>query len=255
MTGYGSIDGYQADVDLPQQRRHLLPITNRTRRYPHKLLARPWVRAGAACFLAIIVARLYSHRSIAYSPSSSGDEDDFHDETRELFYDDQLINHFNGSTSTWSNRYYQSTKYFKGPGHPIFLIVGGEDALDGMLYPFVTRHLASHFGAAVVNPEHRFYGPYQPITGRKATVAELLELLTLQQAMADMVRLTEHYKKELNCSQYDRSSEKYCPVITVGGSYPGVLSALFRLVYPGKSLSPGFLYLLNFFAHRILHAA
>ena len=47
-----------------------------------------------------------------------------------------------------------------------------------------------------------------------------------------MIRLTKHFKEELNCSQYDRSSEHYCPVVTVGGSYPGFLSAMFRLVYP-----------------------
>ncbi len=75
-------------------------------------------------------------------------------------------------------------------------------------------------------------GPYQPIVGREATIDELLELLTPHQAMADMVRLTKHFKEELNCAQYNRSSKNYCPVITVGGSYPGFLSAMFRLVYP-----------------------
>ena len=63
-------------------------------------------------------------------------------------------------------------------------------------------------------------------------MTELLELLTLQQAMADMIQLVKHFKNELDCLQYDRSSDKYCPVITVGGSYPGFLSAMFRLHYP-----------------------
>ena len=57
-------------------------------------------------------------------------------------------------------------------------------------------------------------------------------MLTPQQAMADMVRLTKVFKEELGCAQYDRSSERYCPVISVGGSYPGFLSAMLRIVYP-----------------------
>ncbi|KAL3782820.1 hypothetical protein ACHAWO_005733, partial [Cyclotella atomus] len=166
-----------------------------------------------------------------------GPYDDGHDMNEAFFYDEQLVNHFSddpdAAAETWSNRYYKSTKYFQGPGSPIFLIVGGEGALDtGMLYPFVTEHLAPRFGAAVIEIEHRFYGPYQPIMGREATVEELLELLTPQQAMADMVQLTKHFKEELGCSEYTRNSDMYCPVISVGGSYPGFLSAMFRLAYP-----------------------
>ena len=37
------------------------------------------------------------------------------------------------------------------------------------------------------------------------------------QAMADMVQLTKHFKEELDCLKYDRNSENYCPVVTVGG--------------------------------------
>jgi len=152
-----------------------------------------------------------------------------HDEDEELFYADQLVDHFDGSTDTWDNRYYASSRYFGGPGHPIFMVVGGEGSLEKMLYPFVNEHLAFHFGAAVVQIEHRFYGPYQPLPN--ATVEELTELLTPQQAMADMVRLTKHFKDELGCGGYDRTSPEYCPVVSVGGGYPGFLSAMFRLAH------------------------
>ena len=70
------------------------------------------------------------------------------------------------------------------------------------------------------------------LTNFKATVTELLELLTPQQALADMVQLTSNFKDELGCLQYDQSSKNYCPVISVGGSYPGFLSAMFRVSYP-----------------------
>jgi hypothetical protein len=160
-----------------------------------------------------------------------------HDPNQALFYREQIVDHFSvdgeGVKSYWTHRYYKSTKYFGGPGSPIFLIVGGEGALDhGMLYPFVTEVLAKRFNAAVVQPEHRFYGPYIPL--REPTVSQLLQLLTPQQAIADMLRLVTVYLRESDfrgCSPH-RSSPKYCPLITIGASYPGFLSAIFRLVYP-----------------------
>ena len=234
-------------------------------------------RAVAAISLGLFVVShllpprplLASSSSSVVSPSSGSDDDDdddagsnagagatfeedTHDENRELFYRDQLVDHFgndddddatSSSSSTWSHRYYKSTEHFGGPGHPIFLVVGGEGGIDRMLYPFVTRVLSPYFGAAVIQIEHRFYGPHRPISGRDATASELLRLLTPRQAMADMIRLTKVFKDELGCPstsrRVDRSSSSpataddydYCPVVTVGGSYPGVLSALFRLAH------------------------
>lgn len=149
------------------------------------------------------------------------------------FYNDQLVDHFNTKDKRkWSNRYYKSTKFFNGPGHPILLVVGGEGGLNhGMLYPFVTEVLASKFGAAVLQIEHRFYGPHWPLSN--PTNTELLQLLTPHQAMADMVRLTKHVRDtELVGCAPSTSSSSYCPVISIGGSYPGFLSAMFRFVYP-----------------------
>ena len=160
-----------------------------------------------------------------------------HDQNVPLFYDDQIVDHFSrdgeGIDSFWTHRYYKGTKHFGGPGYPIFLIVGGEGPLDnGMLYPFVADVLAKKFKAAVVQAEHRFYGTSSPVVN--GTVAELLQLLTPQQAIADMLRLVNVHLRESDfrgCSR-DRSSPKYCPLITVGGSYPGFLSAMFRFLHP-----------------------
>ncbi|KAL7432841.1 hypothetical protein ACHAXH_006104 [Discostella pseudostelligera] len=223
-SSYGAIDGYESNAASVGSQQH-----------PHR--SKHWIIiAGVVLCLVVLLTNLLALASNAFPPNTvigTDDDDDITDENRALFYHDQFVDHFNPSvTSTWSNRYYASTEYFKGPGHPVFLIVGGEGSLDhGMLYPFVTQHLAPYFGAAVIEIEHRFYGPYQPIVGRKATVEELIELLTPQQAMADMVRLTSVFKDRINCSSH-RPSNEYCPVISVGGSYPGFLSAMFRLVYP-----------------------
>ena len=160
------------------------------------------------------------------------------DHVKELYYNHQKVDHFRGdifrdeTPQTWSQRYYQTTQYFKGPGHPIFVILGGEDVTDfGFFYPFVTEHLAPHFGAAVLQPEHRFYGRVKPV--ENATTQQLLQLLTVEQALADVVDLTQYVAKHhLHCNMHDRSSPNYCPIIPLGGSYPGFLAAMLRIVYP-----------------------
>ncbi|KAL9186163.1 hypothetical protein ACHAXT_005401 [Thalassiosira profunda] len=238
MTSYGAIDGYQAAGGSFSESDRPAASISSIRATLHNVAARPWARVVAALFLGLLALSYYrnpppGNQGTVDATPSAFNASEFHDENQQLFYDEQLVNHFDGdASSTWSHRYYKSTNYFEGPGHPIFLVIGGEGALERMLYPFINHHLAPHFGAAVIQPEHRFYGPYQPITGRTATVDELIELLTPQQAMADMVQLTKTFKEELGCAQYDRSSENYCPVISVGGSYPGIMSALFRIVYP-----------------------
>ena len=75
----------------------------------------------------------------------------------------------------------------------------------------------------------RFYGESQPIKVKHNN--DYIGLLTPEQAMADFLKLLKHKQKELGCSP-DRSSKHYCPVITVGGSYPGFLSAMMRFVHP-----------------------
>lgn len=234
MTDYGAIEGNQAtETEHLQLIREDSPLSDQAS--TTSPLANPWARATVALSLALFVALSFRTTSSSRATTNHNlalSSENFHDEDEAQFYDDQLVNHFNGDKSTWSNRYYKSTNYFKGPGHPIFMVVGGEGALDhGMLYPFVTQHLAPYFGAAVIQIEHRFYGPYQPIMGREATVPELIDLLTPQQAMADHIQLTKSFKDELNCLHYEKSSENYCPVVSVGGSYPGFLSAMFRLAY------------------------
>ena len=155
-----------------------------------------------------------------------------------FYFQQQLVDHFDtpglsGATnsSTWSQRYYVSSQYFAGPGHPIFVIIGGEGELTSILYPFVSEHLAKRFEAYVLQPEHRFYGASQPLGSQNHSNHDLVGYLSPEQAMADVIRLVKHKQEELHCSP-DRWAASYCPVITVGGSYPGFLSAMLRLVYP-----------------------
>lgn len=150
MSSYGAIEKSSGDREIQSPSGKA-----------NDLLSRPWIRVALAAGLILAITLFLIPSSSSSSPRNVkvAISKNIHDEDEELFYDDQLVNHFSDDNSTWSNRYYKSVNYFEGPGHPIFLVVGGEGALDsGMLYPFVTHHLAPRFGAAVVQIEHRFYG-------------------------------------------------------------------------------------------------
>ena len=145
----------------------------------------------------------------------------------------QQVDHFSKrNKNTFSQRYYESDKYWAGPGHPIFMVMGGEGPAWGLFYPFVNDHLAKKWEGYVIQPEHRFYGFSQPLSKIKHN-DDFVGLLTPEQAMQDALHLLEDTQKKLGCST-NKSSKQYCPVITVGGSYPGFLAAMLRIVHPDK---------------------
>eukprot|EP00979_Chaetoceros_neogracilis_P001940 scaffold349_cov267-Chaetoceros_neogracile.AAC.35 len=158
-----------------------------------------------------------------------------------LFFTNQIIDHLSqddsSTSSKWTQRYYASGTHFAGPGQPIFVIMGGEGAIEpstGLYYPLIVNHLAKYFGAYVLQPEHRFYGASQPLEDLQFTPEHAnttTRLMTTEQALWDAVRLVRHTQSSLGCT-LDRDSATYCPVITVGGSYPGFLSAMMRIRHP-----------------------
>jgi hypothetical protein len=159
------------------------------------------------------------------------------------FFADQLIDHLHNDKNNkrWTQRYYVWENSFQGPGSPIFLILGGEGAITpekGLLYPAVTHYMAPYMGAFVLQPEHRFYGVSQPITrdeieqrSRDEQRDPRIDLLTTEQALMDAIRLLHHVQDRLGCSR-QQDDPTYCPVIAVGGSYPGFMSAMARLRFP-----------------------
>ncbi len=154
--------------------------------------------------------------------------------TTDRWYDNQLLDHFSNKSKAWSHRYFERRRFWKGPGkyRPIFYVMGGEGEMEGLLYPFVHNHLAKQFNGYVLQAEHRFYDKSQPL-GHKKTKADLVQYLTPEQAIADYLRLLKHIKEELGCSP-DRKSKNYCPVVTIGASYPGFLSTMMRVLHPDE---------------------
>ena len=154
----------------------------------------------------------------------------------ERFYPHQKVDHFGSSDNykyaneTYSQRFFEDASFFQGPGHPIFVVMGGEDPVEKIKYPWVSRSLARSLGGITVCIEHRFYGKSQPIAKNKVTNTDLRNLLHPRQALADATQFIQYLQNDLGCGP--RGSVDYCPVVTVGGSYSGFLSVLMRTVYP-----------------------
>lgn len=154
-----------------------------------------------------------------------------HYDKRTMYYESQAVDHLDPHNQrVYSQRFYKISKYWDGPGHPILVILGGEASLDlPMLYPFVHKGLAKEFNAFVLSPEHRFYGKSHPV--KDPTNEDLTKYMTPDQAILDVISLVQSTRERIGCSS-DKASDDYCPVITVGGSYPGFLSAMLRFRFP-----------------------
>lgn len=153
------------------------------------------------------------------------------DDIPEMYYDKQLIYHDQPERGFFSQRYYEVKDYFGGPGYPIFVIMAGEDDLDEILYPFVWKTMGQKYKAYSINIEHRYYGAKgESWPMPNPSNQDLLETLNTRVGLQDAVRLLKHKQKELGCGP--KGTKSYCPVLTVGGSYPGFLAGLMRILYP-----------------------
>jgi esterase/lipase superfamily enzyme len=73
--------------------------------------------------------------------------------------------------------------------------------------------------------EHRFYGKSLPF-GNESFKLENMKLLTSEQALSDLA----HFIEQVNVGHMYGVNNN--PWITIGGSYPGAMSAWFRYKYP-----------------------
>jgi Serine carboxypeptidase S28 len=146
----------------------------------------------------------------------------------------QRVNHFDDDDlRRWDHQYFVYDVHWRGPGEgrPIIVKLGGESPAYGHLYPYITKHMAAELGAYVVQTEHRFYGKSEPL-GNHPSLYGLEKLFTPEQALADYHRIIRLVQHDLGCEFLDKTSPLYCPVIVVGGSYPGCLAAIFRMAFP-----------------------
>ncbi len=55
--------------------------------------------------------------------------------------------------------------------------------------------------------------------------------MNTQEALADAAALIRDTQQKRNCTE-SRGTDSYCPVLVLGGSYPGFLAAMMRMRYP-----------------------
>lgn len=140
--------------------------------------------------------------------------------TIRLSYFQQLINHNDSSLGTFSQRYYVDETY--GPKHdsPVFFYICGESACTKRALNGAIRTYAQKFHAKLVALEHRYYGESIPFNNLSS---KNLRFLTTEAALDDLAYFERHLKDEHNWTG------KW---VAFGGSYPGSLSAYYRLKFP-----------------------
>ncbi|KAH8812182.1 serine carboxypeptidase [Xylogone sp. PMI_703] len=137
---------------------------------------------------------------------------------------EQLIDHDNPSLGTFSQFYYYSTEFYKGPGSPVVLFCPGEDAAltySGYVSTDTTTGvIAKEIGAAVIVLEHRYWGfssPFEELTTKN------MRFLTLKNAIADLNHFALTAKLPFDTTGTTNAAK--APWVLVGGSYSGALAA------------------------------
>lgn len=136
-------------------------------------------------------------------------------------YFQQLIDHANPSRGVFNQRYFLDFSYWNPSSGPVFLYIGGEGPLTQSPGGYLAV-VAKEQQGLIVALEHRYYGVSLP-----APLAdqETLRTLNVDSALADLI----HFISFVQETYLDSKPRRW---VSVGGSYPGALSAWFRIKYP-----------------------
>jgi pimeloyl-ACP methyl ester carboxylesterase len=137
-----------------------------------------------------------------------------------LAYFKQLIDHNTPATGTFSQRYYIDERYGPTDDAPVFFYICGEAACTQRALNGAIRSYAQKFHAKLIALEHRYYGESVPFN---SLTTKNLRFLSTEAALDDLAYFQRHVKNEKNWNG------KW---IAFGGSYPGSLSAYYRLKFP-----------------------
>jgi pimeloyl-ACP methyl ester carboxylesterase len=140
---------------------------------------------------------------------------------------DQVIDHFAKSSvkrvqATFKQRFFIDSSLAAGPESPVIYYICGESTCEGPSSSQWVNQLARKYRAHRVALEHRYYGYSQPFAQLSA---QNLRFLSMAQALEDLAAFQSYATL-----QY-RLQGKW---ISVGGSYPGELSAFYRLKHPER---------------------
>ncbi|KAL0972661.1 hypothetical protein UPYG_G00192550 [Umbra pygmaea] len=142
-------------------------------------------------------------------------------------YFDQKIDHFGFlEDGTFKQRYLVNEEHWLQGGGAILFYTGNEGDVTwfcnntGFMWD-----IAEELGAMLVFAEHRYYGESLPFGKDSYSDPKHLNYLTSEQALADFAVLIKELKQTVPGAQNS-------PVIAIGGSYGGMLSAWMRMKYP-----------------------
>ncbi|XP_038641900.1 thymus-specific serine protease [Scyliorhinus canicula] len=136
----------------------------------------------------------------------------------------QPLDHFNRrNNGTFKQRYWVNAELWEHQRGPVFLFIGGEGALTPYSV-LAGEHvdLARKYRALLVSLEHRYYGASINPDGLSD---QNIQFLSSQQGLADLATFHEFIKQQYALTGKHRW-------ICFGGSYPGSLSAWFRMKFP-----------------------
>ena len=136
------------------------------------------------------------------------------------FQFDQFVDPSDSQKGMFKQRYYIDETYGQAADSPVFLYICGEATCHASVLNGAIREHAKRFHAKLIALEHRFYGKSQPFA--KLTT-ESLAYLSTDNALKDLAR----FQRAMIETQ--GWSGKW---VAFGGSYPGSLSAFYRLNYP-----------------------
>lgn len=134
----------------------------------------------------------------------------------------QVVDHFNYNTDlTFKQRYLYSDEYWKNG--PIVVYTGNEGDIVGFWNSAgFAFEIAKELDGYILFIEHRYYGESLPF-GNGSFEHDKIGYLSVEQAIADYAIIIRDIKKNIDTDN---------PVIALGGSYGGMLSAYIRFKYP-----------------------
>ena len=139
----------------------------------------------------------------------------------ELF-DQKLDPKSTTNLTTFKQRFMVDTSFAAAPSSPVLYYICGESScFDGSdPIPELLKIEAKEFQANIVVLEHRYFGKSQPFD---QLTRQNMRFLSFENALLDLATFEKYL------IQTRGFSGKW---ISIGGSYPGTLSAFYRLKYP-----------------------
>lgn len=140
----------------------------------------------------------------------------------DMYYDQRLDHYDESNVLTWKQRYWVNENYFDGTG-PVFIMIGGEGEENPIwMENGQWINFAKQYKALCVMLEHRYYGKSRPTEDLSTPN---MAYLSSRQGLADLAQFRQFIHHSYNLTDKNKW-------ISFGGSYPGSLSAWFRLKYP-----------------------